>query len=481
MRIKIKRGKDKIMKKLMMAAALTAILGGAQSVKAEEYWYNIALRDSYGLLLGHEDYTTWYVQIYDKTLGCLIDNADYYREVASSANWTGYNLRFSVDTSWPFTIKESDEFELRVFEGVSGKKTQIDTIPLPKVGERNNNALIPLAFTVNGIKMLSASSAQCVFADYPWYANMDDKFYDKWTSDEGDIDGDGVSNIDEWRAGTDPYGGALMELSVNEDADRDVGDVEPFARTGTLNCTLNAEGAVVSAKFDWSSGHTYTLRWKKSLADLGEDLPLCDATGAELDTKYFMTKVNDYNYPTGSTTIYAKKPSGVDGDYYIGLAVDGNFCKYVSTSSDAPKAQGSADNPWQIGDNAMAYTNGVGGLIISGTGKVTSTPWEGAVANVTTLQVAENITDLGGTTATLSNLASVNGLSVGAFNSAAVGVVKAGFSAIAVNPATKTATLTLVVKQAPTLTTEAKDWTVAGTTNIEVKAETPAGFFKVAK
>lgn len=139
---------------------------------------------------------------------------------------------------------------------------------------------------------------------------------------------------------------------------------------------------------------------------------------------------------------------------------------------------GCENCPWTIGEGVTAYLEG-GTLVIAGAGEVTSTPWTEFTEGIAKLQVAEGVTDLGGTTATLPNLASVNGLSLGAFNSAAVGAVKAaGFNAIAVENGE--ATLTLVVKKAATVDAEEKDWTEAATTPVTVRADTPAGFFIVA-
>ena len=136
--------------------------------------------------------------------------------------------------------------------------------------------------------------------------------------------------------------------------------------------------------------------------------------------------------------------------------------------------------PWTAGDGVTAHAEDKT-LFINGAGAVTLTPWAGDSAWITKLQVAEGVTDLGETMVTLPSLTSVNGLSLGVFNSAAAGAVKTkGFNAIVVDPTTRKATLTLVVKTAATVDAEEKDWTVAATEDVEVDASAPAGFFFVA-
>lgn len=141
---------------------------------------------------------------------------------------------------------------------------------------------------------------------------------------------------------------------------------------------------------------------------------------------------------------------------------------------------GTEDHPWPVGANATAWTNGVGKLVIEGTGAVRSAPWTEFAAEITEVKIDRGVTDLPtGAFDGMKNLQYVNDLLIEVCNSAAVGAVKvAGFSAIAVENGK--ATLTLVVKTAATVDAEEKDWTAAATTKVEVDAPAPAGFFIVA-
>ena len=166
--------------------------------------------------------------------------------------------------------------------------------------------------------------------------------------------------------------------------------------------------------------------------------------------------------------------------------------KVVSTWFEGKKvyqaAEGSEANAWKVGavgheGEVVAYTNGVGRLFIKGKGAIATTPWIGSgAADIEELLVAEGVeANFDALMKPLTNLHGVNGLSLAEFNSAAVGAVKAaGFSAIAVNPETKKAMLTLVVKKANDIDAKEEDWTEAATTDVEVDASSPTGFYKVA-
>ena len=146
---------------------------------------------------------------------------------------------------------------------------------------------------------------------------------------------------------------------------------------------------------------------------------------------------------------------------------------------------GSLGNPWKVGKEGrekevVAYTNGVGGVVIGGAGEVAAMPWTEFASDITEVVKGRDVKGLKDILAPLANLAYVNGLSLEDFNSTAVGVAKAaGFSAIAVDPATQTAELRVVVSRSGSLE-EPVVWTPVSTNVIPVKAESPAGFFAVA-
>ena len=89
------------------------------------------------------------------------------------------------------------------------------------------------------------------------------------------------------------------------------------------------------------------------------------------------------------------------------------------------------------------------------------------------------MTGLEGIAATLPALMAVNGLKLAELNGLAVGALKAsGFSAIAVDPATQEATLSVVICKAESL--DEPEWKPVSTNDVPVKADTPAGFFILA-
>lgn len=147
---------------------------------------------------------------------------------------------------------------------------------------------------------------------------------------------------------------------------------------------------------------------------------------------------------------------------------------------------------WDVGTDATAFVQD-GVLYVRGEGSVTSAPWAEVAETVAEVKVAAGITALPeGALSGMENLAAVNGLAVGVFNDVAAGAVKAGgFTAIAIDPATKTGTVTLRVTRAADVTAFAGDWTPVDATGVStdpgdptailvpISAEGPAGFFKL--
>lgn len=141
---------------------------------------------------------------------------------------------------------------------------------------------------------------------------------------------------------------------------------------------------------------------------------------------------------------------------------------------------GTKGYPWTVNDSVTAYLDEDGTLVIEGIGAVTSTPWASQSRVITSLWVAEGITDFGKSLSTLPNLNRINGLALMTFSSAAVGVAKAsGITAFAVDSTTSTADLRFTVKTASSISADEKDWKTAAEIPVSVKAEGPAGFFVI--
>lgn len=147
---------------------------------------------------------------------------------------------------------------------------------------------------------------------------------------------------------------------------------------------------------------------------------------------------------------------------------------------------------WNVGTDATAFVQD-GVLYVRGEGAVTSAPWSAVAETVESVKIAADITGLPeGALAGMDNLAQVNGLALPVFNNVAVGAVKAGgFTAIAIDPATRTGTVTFRVKSTTDLAAPADEWTPVNATGVTtdsgdatairvpVPAEGSAGFFKV--
>ena len=96
------------------------------------------------------------------------------------------------------------------------------------------------------------------------------------------------------------------------------------------------------------------------------------------------------------------------GSHEVSLSVSNSFG--VATSNftctcyweePPPPPKGSEENPWQVGDDVQAYTNGSGGLVITGEGATSnftgavSLPWADVVDEITSVTVPDAVTVIG--------------------------------------------------------------------------------------
>ena len=147
---------------------------------------------------------------------------------------------------------------------------------------------------------------------------------------------------------------------------------------------------------------------------------------------------------------------------------------------------------WNVGAAATAFVQD-GVLYVRGSGAVVSMPWSAVAGTVEAVKIAEGVTSIpDGALDGMDNLTHVNGMAVSVFNNVAAGAVKSGgFTAIAIDPATRTGTVTFRVKFAESVDTPADDWVPVEATGTEVdagdataicvpiSAETRTGFFQV--
>ena len=77
------------------------------------------------------------------------------------------------------------------------------------------------------------------------------------------------------------------------------------------------------------------------------------------------------------------------------------FCKEIRATEIDTEGQGGPECPWLVGDSIFAWTNGVGGLTITGEGPmddfigVNGAPWEGLAADIAELTVTGGVTRIG--------------------------------------------------------------------------------------
>ena len=101
---------------------------------------------------------------------------------------------------------------------------------------------------------------------------------------------------------------------------------------------------------------------------------------------------------------------------------------------------------WNVGADATAFVQD-GVLYVRGSGAVTNVPWVSVAGTVEAVKIAEGVTSIpDGALDGMDNLTHVNGMAVSVFNNVSAGVVKAGgFKSIAIDPSTRTGTVTFRV------------------------------------
>lgn len=139
---------------------------------------------------------------------------------------------------------------------------------------------------------------------------------------------------------------------------------------------------------------------------------------------------------------------------------------------------GTEGAPWSAGSGVTAYIKD-GVLYVKGAGVITSTPWAERGSEIREVVKDREVSGFGNAAVNgLSNLRFVNGFSVSDLSSLSAGVVGSdGFSSIAIDPESGSATLTLVIRKAERVDSE--EWKEAGTVDVKIPADTPTGFFKV--
>ncbi len=234
-----------------------------------------------------------------------------------------------------------------------------------------------------------------------------------------------------------------------------------FVRSGLESLTFPASVEEIGSELLTGSTNVASITF------LGDNCWIMDEAFLGLGTE--CTK-EDVTYKACPCTLNLPETWTGDKPDYGGMLKDGVFWNWAIKGSDL--------NPWLIGDNVKAHTNGVGGLLIAGSGAVTETPWtEGGAVGITSVTFGEAVTDFGETLDSLPDLAKINDLPLSKFNSIAVFVQPEGVTAFAVDPSEKKVHVPVDVMISPSEKSPA--WTKAKAVDVEIAVPSKVGVIKL--
>ena len=256
-------------------------------------------------------------------LGANVTNARYPQ---TSLGSTGYNYILEVVTT---TASSSDTY------AVNGEQLAL----VVKNGSgteiwRSYTALPPCAWgsvTVNGFEVSG-------IVDANYYDGDGDGLNDDWADAvnsyadaygaatlagaNGDSDGDGVTNGQEFMYGTDPIGGILAEYF-------------PVNTITLKNWSANETTRKATVTIDGMEAHAYSIRYTTDLAKTGKVIDFSTTNGGSEETKYIYHNAEaDPGAFSQQVWFTLPDPSTV-GTYYVGIAVDGVLAAYTQITAPA--------------------------------------------------------------------------------------------------------------------------------------------------
>ena len=239
--------------------------------------------------------------------------------------------------------------------------------------------------------------------------------------------------------------------------------------------------------YEASIRQTPYIRWDLSapvdaLKLVIDDIPVFIGDGQEGSGRWLDVSGLNLGELTGSHEVSLSVSNSV------GVATS-NFTCTCYWEEPPPPPKGSEDNPWGIGEDVQAYTNGSGGLIVSGSGATSNytdtamVPWAEVVNEIEMVEVSDAVEVIGDNLwAGLAEDVVINGETIMRRKEIAAGFPAEDPSG-AISPAEferidiidGKALLDVSVYTSDTLTNE--NWSVATNGVIEVPAPGKQGFF----
>ena len=239
--------------------------------------------------------------------------------------------------------------------------------------------------------------------------------------------------------------------------------------------------------YDASIRATPYIRWNISapvdeLKLVIDDIPVFIGDGSTGNGRWLDVSGLNLGELTGSHEV------SLSASNSVGVATS-NFTCTCYWEDPPPPPKGSEDNPWGIGEDVQAYTNGSGGLIVSGSGATSNytdtamVPWAEVVNEIKTVEISDAVEVIGDNLwAGLAEDVVINGETIVRRREIAAGF-PADTPAGSISPAEferidivdGKAYLDVSVYTSDTLTNQ--NWSVATNGVIEVPAPGRKGFF----
>ena len=309
----------KMKKSMMTAMAGLVFCILASSVQAAgllgSYMYPLVLRNEFGLAMGMGAYSELVSDKY---------TFEVYKENGKQAAATLRDIVFSDSVGYN-CILEVSTLSGGATETYASPGEQL-TLVVKKSGSvvfRSSTILPPVKYMGSAgtpIGVFYADSGDMDDGLSIWRSAYSSDFRINVGGDNADDDGDGLSNLREYRLGTDPAGGAMAS----------------FGFVNKPDFTIEEQGDVYKVRFNWSWWHVYSIRaieGTEIVGKIGQDLALYESA-ANLSAgtscgEYFFDADDAGTYPSGTKEFYVRKPN-FSGTYMIGLAVDGQLQEYIT-------------------------------------------------------------------------------------------------------------------------------------------------------